>query len=77
MTWASATVLAEGRRAAALPVASVVRHEQIDADPVVESGDVVIVVDHLAVAVEIQDGGGVFACGIEAAAYGNVLFYWY
>ncbi|OGP63996.1 MAG: hypothetical protein A2169_00535 [Deltaproteobacteria bacterium RBG_13_47_9] len=36
-----------------------------------------MVVDHLAVAVEIQNGGGVFIGGIEATAYGNILFYRY
>jgi hypothetical protein len=65
----------EGGHAAALSITTVIRHKQVDVKFVIEGGNPVIIVNHLTVAVEIKDRGRGLACGIEAAAYRDVLFY--
>ena len=48
---------AEGGYAAAGAVTPVVCYKEIDAQPVIEGGNVVMVIDYLSIAVEVDDGG--------------------
>lgn len=64
---------AEGGEAAAVAVAPIVGHEEVDSYLVINRGDVIVVCGRFTVAVEEEDGGLAPADGKEAAGEADII----